>query len=79
MTPDGLIAFFENWGLFLFLLFTALSTTSSILMRIVVSFIKNQQDFYPEYKPSKELVGFLSLLQALALNSPSAINIVKGK
>jgi hypothetical protein len=79
MTPDLLTSFFENWGTLLFLIFTAASTTSSIIVKIMVSFVKNKQEFEPDYKPGKALVFCIALLQAFALNSPSAASIIKGK
>lgn len=79
MAFDSLTAFFENWGLILFLIFTSISTTSSIIVKILVSFVKNKQEFYPEYKPGHRLVFCIALLQAFALNSPSAAGIIKRK
>lgn len=78
MTPEAASVFIENWAALLFVIFTGISTVSSILVKILVSFIKNQQDFLPEYKPGRALIFVVSLLQAIALNSPSAANIVKG-
>lgn len=79
MSPEVVSVFFENWATLLFIIFTGISTVSSIIVKILVSFIKNQQDFLPEYKPGRALIFVISLLQAVALNSPSAVNIVKRK
>lgn len=79
MSPEVLSSLLENWAALLFIIFTGISTVSSIIVKILVSFIKNQQDFLPEYKPGRALIFIISLLQAIALNSPSAANIVKGK
>lgn len=79
MAVDTLTTFVENWGILIFLTFTSISTTSSIIVKILVTFVKNKQEFLPDYKPGEFLIFWISLLQAFALNSPSAAAIIKGK
>lgn len=79
MSPEALSSLLENWVSLLFIIFTGISTISSISVKILVSFIKNQQEFMPGYKPNRYLIFAVSLLQAIALNSPAASNMIKRK
>lgn len=79
MTPEALSTFLENWITIIFVIFTGASTISSFLVKILVSFVKSQQEFLPEYRPGRALIFTLSILQAVALNSPAAATIIKKK
>ena len=76
MDPNILMTLLKTWSVVAMTVFTAVVTASSILLRMVASYIKSMQDYIPSYQAPRGLIIFMALLSALGQNSSTASSII---
>lgn len=76
MTPDQVSAFVTQWGGLALTIYASLVAICSLAIKVIASYIRSVQEQTPDYKPGKLLIKAIALIQAIALNSPAAANIV---
>jgi hypothetical protein len=64
-----------SWGVIIGMVFSVVVTISSIVLKMVTNYFKSIREIIPDYAPSKAMIIFVSVLQGLSQNSPSAATI----
>jgi hypothetical protein len=77
MEAVALSTLFSEWTPLILAIYTFVVTAASILLKVVMTFVKKRQELEPSYEMGTFIIVLISLLTALSHNSKSAAEIRK--